>query len=236
MTDPKCDSINADLAIKQKVRSQTVTWKLFTSGSATVEFKLDNLSVDGLNATVLAGIGETIGVGTLEYCRGRVGLTSAVDYYGGPSVLSTAAVAISSASMPGFCVVGAESEYNAKDKNVTRANSAISYFDGKESELTLHILDKGKKAMLSYSHLVRPAFSVAAQMTHDRETNKSVLTMGTGYRLDGMTTVKGKLDSNGSLALTYMQTVRPKTTLTMSTSFDVNKLNSAKMGLSLAFE
>lgn len=232
----KSDEINADVAIKQKILGQTFTAKLFTGGSATSELKLDDLNVKGLTITLLGGIGKSLGVGTLEYCNGRVGATTAFDYYAGPDVKASTAVSFSAAQMAGFGVVGGEAVYDTSTKEVKGADAAVSYFDGKESEVTLHVQDKAKIGMLSYSHGVRPGFAVGAQMRYDREAKTAALAMGGAYRLDAATTVKSRLDSNGTLALSYIQTIRPKATLTLSTKFDVNSLEGAKMGLSLAIE
>lgn len=236
LANAKSDEINADLAIKQKVQGQTLTTKLFTSGSLTCELKLDKLGVEGLKSTILGGVGKNVGVGSVEYCQGRVGFTAEANYYAGPSVSSSLAVALTSSKISGFGVVGGEVEYDASTKTVSKMNAALSYFDGKESECTLHISDKAKTGMLGYAHQVRPGFSVAGQMKYDMPNSVAVLTMGTSYRLDGASTVKGKVDSTGNLALTYIQTIRPGTTLTMSTSFDVKKLDKAKAGFSVALE
>ncbi len=73
-------------------------------------------------------------------------------------------------------------------------------------------------------------------MDYDRAKNSAMLTMGAAAKLDGTTTIKGKLSSTGDLALTYLQVIRPNTTLTLSTTFDVKEMKSAKMGVSLAIE
>lgn len=232
----KDNTIDGDVSIKTKIQSATLTTKLLTGGTGTAELKLDDLGVKGLSSKLLAGIGKNVAVGTVEYAEGRVGVTSGFNYFSGPSAYGSLAVAVTPAKFAGYAVLGVESALNTETREPTFVNVAASFFDGKESECTVHVLDKGTKGMVSYSHHVRPGFSVGSQMTYDRGTKDTNLIMGSAYRLDGATTVKGKVDSTGLLALTYIQDIRPKTTLILSTKFSVNNFANSNIGCSLTFE
>lgn len=214
----------------------TVTGKLHTGGKEpTVEAKYESKDSQGRKYTVCGNAGRNLGTTYLEFTGGPLGVKVGADLLKS-QMAASAAIALSSNDYPGFAVLGAETEYNMADKEVSKLNYALSFFDGRESECTLHILDKAKKGMLSYSHHVRPGFSVGAQMIYERESTATSLALGTAYRLDGVTTIKAKLDSEGSLALSYIQDIRPSTKLIMSTKFDTSKFDSAKVGFSLTIE
>lgn len=234
-TNVKTGEIGGDLAVKQKLGSRTLTTKLLTSGAATTELKMSKVGLDGLKTTLLFGVGRKVGVVTLEYEQGAVATTVGADYYG-KKVKSSSAVVLSSAKMRGYAVVGGEGVYDVESGTVGGVNGALSYFDGGESEMTLQVMDKGARGKLSYSHCVRDDFAVAAEMLYDREAEAALLTMGAASQLDGATCLKGKLNSNGELALSYVQEVRKSTKLTLSTKFDVKEMKAPKMGLSIAIE
>lgn len=227
-------TIGADLAVKQKFGPHTQTLKLLTAGSAQGELKLDGFGFDGLTSTLAFGVGKKVGTASLEYKQGRVGLTAAGDYYGKTAKGSFAGI-LSNQKMAGFAVIGAEGGCSA-DGTVENVAGAVSFFDGKESEVSVHVSDRGEKGKVSYAHQVRPDFAVAGQMEKSAKDERALLTLGVAAKLDGATTVKGKLDSAGRVALTYLQVIRPKTTLTLSTAFDVSCLKEASMGVSLAIE
>lgn len=230
------DAIDADIATKAKIKGVAVTSKLFTnSKKATIEAKYE-LKDDKAGKTTISGlVGQGIGSSTVEFEGGLVGIKAAADFIT-RDISSSVAVTLSPESNPGFAVIGGDVTYSLDKKDATRADFALSYFDGKESECSLHVLDKATKGMVSYSHHVRAGFSVGAQMKYDRDTKATVLAMGNAYRLDGATTVKTKIDSEGTLALSYIQDIRSNTTLIMSSKFDVKKFESAKVGISLCVE
>lgn len=232
----KQDTIDAEVNGKFKVKDATLTGNLFTGGKLpTAELKYETIDSDGRKFTLCGTAGKGFAIGSAEMLAGPVGVKGLIDtknsnFYG------SGAVALSSEKYAGFVVVGAEATYNTDVKEMTMSNYAVSLFDGKESEVTLHVLDKAKKNMISYSHHVRPGFSVGGQMTYVRETRETALAMGTAVQLDGATTIKAKLDSEGSLALSYIQDIRPNTTLIMSSRFNTKTFDSAKVGISLTVE
>ncbi len=236
-TDPKgSGEIGADLEVKQKFgKSRTLTTKLLTNGAATAELKLEKLGLDGLKTTMLFGVGQKKGEAKIEYASNTLALMATADYYS-KKVKASATCRMTTNNMAGFAVLGTEAGYDVDKGEVNGVNSALSYFDGKESELTLHVLNKGASGKLSYSHQVKPDFAVAAEMTYNREKETTALTMGCASALDAETKLKGKLSSDGTLALTYLQLIRPETTLTLSTQFDVKEMKAPKFGLSLAIE
>lgn len=232
----KQDAIDADLAAKFKLKDATVTTKLFTAAKTpTVELKYESSDGKGrkVNITTLGGKG--LGNTSAEINAGALGIKLGADLIKS-DMYASAAVAVSPENFKGFIVLGAEGTYSSGTKEVTSTNYAVSFFDGKESEASVHVLDQGRKGMVSYSHHVRQGFSVGAQMTYIKETKATMLNMGLAYRMDGATTIKAKMDSEGICGLSYIQEIRPKTTLIMSSKFSAKTLENPKLGISLAIE
>lgn len=232
----KGDTIDGDVAAKLKIKGATITGKLFTGGKdPSTELKYETQGSKGQKLTVSGTAGKKLATTSTEILTGPFGVKLGVDF-ANSDLYASGALAVSPDKCNGFVVAGAESVYSLTEKKVTMSNYALSFFDGKESECALHILDQGKKAMISYSHHVRPGFSVGTQMNYARETKATSLAMGSAYRIDGATTIKAKLDSEGGLALSYIQDVRPNTTLIMSSKFNTVTFDSAKVGISLTME
>lgn len=221
-----------------------LTAKFFTTGKATAELKLDNPGVRGLTATLLAGTGGKGGefaTGSADFKHGPAGVHAAYDVQG-KKARASAAYAVAPAGYAGFFVLGVDGVVKKNDGEGEQAviadggDLAASYYDGAESEATAHILDKGRKMMLSYSHHVRPGFSVASQFKYDKEADDATLVFGGAARLDGATVVKAKVDSRGQAACSYIQDIRARTTLVLSAKFDIAKMDGANVGLSLAMD
>lgn len=240
VTDSKTQGVGCELAVKQKLGSRTVTTKLYTNGSCTSELALNTLGVKGLKGTVTGGLGgksKYAGKLQLEFSGdGPVAAKSVTDFYE-KTIDSSASCTISSSKLRGFAVCGVQAAYNYGDKSLLGVNGALSYFDVGGSEITLHLMDKGTKGKISYSHQVNKGFAAVAEMIYVHETEDiPQMTMGAAAELNDNTTLKGKLNSKGQIALTCLQTVQPGTTLTLSTSFDVKKMEAPKMGISIAIE
>lgn len=218
------------------VKGTTVTGKLYTSDKEpTVEAKYETNDSQGRKVTVCGNAGRDVSNSYVEFSGGPLGVKFGADLIKS-ELAGSVALTLSNKDYSGFAVCGAETEYSYADKKVTKLDYAFSFFDGKESECTLHLLDKAKQGMISYSHHVRPGFSVGTQLIYVRESMSTSLALGTAYRLDGATTIKAKLDSQGALALSYIQDIRPSTKLIMSSKFDTTKFDSAKVGFSLTIE
>lgn len=233
---PKDNAIDAEASAKLKVKGTTITGKLQTGAKdPIIEAKYEAKDSEGRNYTLGGDFGRNLAKSHVEFVGGPLGVKVSGDLIAS-EITASAALAISSSEYSGFAVVGAETQYSVADKEISKLNYALSFLDGRESECTLHVLDQAKSGMISYSHHVRPGFSVGAQMLYVRETAATSLSVGTAYRLDGATTIKGKLDSAGTMSLSYIQNVRPNTTLIMSSKFNTATFDSAKLGISLAIE
>lgn len=232
----KIEQIDAEISGKCKVKGVDFTGKAFTNGKLpTLEVKYNTTDAQGRKATLTGLFGKELRTGTAELLGGPVGVKIAGDAVSS-DVYGSLAVALTSDKYDGFIIAGAESSYNINAKELGKTSYGLSLFDGKESEVSLHATNRMQKAMLSYSHHVRHGFSAAAQIQHDFPEKRTQIALGAAYRLDGATAVKGKVDMDGFVALTYLQDIRPNTKLIMSSKFDPSKLDNAKVGVSLTVE
>ncbi|KAI0567340.1 Eukaryotic porin [Gracilaria domingensis] len=232
----KSDDVAAEISAKCKIKGATFTAKAFTGGRLpTLEAKYESCDAQGRKATLTTLAGKQLRVGTAEFLGGPVGVKLVADAIT-QDMYASLAVALTSDKYDGFIIAGAEGEYNVSKRQFGKSNYAVSLFDGKESEVSLHVADNMQTTMLSYSHHVRHGFSAAAQISHSFNADSTRIAMGAAYRLDGATTIKGKLDMDGCVALTYLQDIRPNAKLIMSSKFDPTKLDNAKVGVSLAIE
>ena len=229
----KSGSLAGDLAIKYQVYGAAMTTKLFTAGYLTNEAVIDRLGVKGLKLTVLGGLTSEsqTGSASLEYLHPNFAASAKVAT-GGPKLAGSLAV-----GSEGW-TVGAEAEYDAESQVLKSVNGALNYIDGKESEATLTVLDAGKVTKFAYSHDIRSDFSVAAEFAYDTENDSKLMTMGTKYNIDPITILKTKIDSAGTLAVSYIQALRPNTTLALCTKFDVRNMEKGtnKIGMSLCID
>lgn len=221
------------LSCKYLVSGASMKTMLTTNGALSHETTLENTGVDGLKVTVLGGVGpkQTLVV-TGEYCHPHFSALVAANCIGKPSVTTSIAV-----GMHGL-TAGLQTTFDVEKKEMGKINGLVNYSNGKEHEATLQLLDKAKKAKFCYSHIVKPDFSVAAEFDYDTSDESKVLTMGTKYSIDPETTLKSKLDSTGSVWLSYSQEIRKSTTLTLCTKFDARNMDkpSQQFGLTLAIE
>lgn len=232
----KDDSLAADIKTKATIQDCTITGELFTNGKdPKVEVKYDSGNISGTTGTLAITVGPSVGLAKAEIRRGILGLVVGSDMLSS-DVYGEVAMALMSKQFSGYAIIGGEAQYNTSENEISKANTAISYCDGSESEVALHLNDKMSRGIVSYSHYVRYGFSVGAQIEHSTITNETTMAMGSAYKLDGVTTVKAKVDSVGELGLSYIQRIRSNTTLIMSSVIDVNKIDITKVGISIAVE
>lgn len=232
----KTGQIDAEISATAKLKGVSLTAQAFTSGKMpNLEVEYETSDDQGRKATLSGVVGKGLRNCSAELLGGPVGAKFAADAMS-TDLYGSLAVAFTSDKYEGFVIAGAESEYNVDSKKIGATNYGVSFFDGKESEISVHVSGSMKKTMLSYSHHVRQRFSAAAQIEHELQTKTTEVALGGAYKLDGATTVKGKVDMDGFVALTYLQDIRPNTKLVMSSKFDPRKLDSAKVGMSLTIE
>mmetsp|Transcript_44970 Transcript_44970/g.110387 ORF Transcript_44970/g.110387 Transcript_44970/m.110387 type:complete len:275 (+) Transcript_44970:2378-3202(+) len=228
----KDDSLVSTVSLKYKVYGNALTTKLLSSGKVSTEATIDQLGVDGLKAVLNGAIAESTQAASakLEYIHPHLAATTLVDVFKGPSVHSTVALGL------GPNTVGAEVNYDTGKAGITSYALAVSRADA-ESEMTAHLTDKLRKIKAAYCHSVSSTMTVGASISYDRDSEATAMAMGVKSVLDKTTTVKAKLDTKGSLALAYVSTIRPETTMVLSTVVDLQKFEaSPTLGFSLTYD
>lgn len=218
------------------------TTTFYTSGKMINELKVsDRLGVKGLTVKTRAevrpsesGIDQKLGA-NIDFIHGPLAMTLAGDN-ARRAVPFSMAMAAYPKQLTGYCVAAIAGELQFDESYRDKTSFALSYFDGRESECTLRVGPRSNTAEVSYSHNVRPGLSVAGLIEFDNVKDKTNMVFGGEGRLDGATVVKAKLRSDGQVGLSYIQDVRDRTQLILSTKFDVTTLDSAKIGISLALE
>mmetsp|Transcript_17168 Transcript_17168/g.29985 ORF Transcript_17168/g.29985 Transcript_17168/m.29985 type:complete len:330 (+) Transcript_17168:105-1094(+) len=151
-------------------------------------------------------------------------------------------------------IVGAETQVNLQTSTVVeydlvasytdsidadlamKAGTAASVFPG-TSEVTLSLLNQATMIKTSYSHAVSKDVAVAGEVVYGLLDNSRLLTMGVSVALDSLSTVKGKVNTEGLVGLAYIAKVRPGVTLSLCSALNVKELDKGqKMGVQLAYE
>jgi len=165
-----------------------------------------------------------------EYKHDFVTLNGSVD------VLNQAGTEASLAGVVGYegFSVGLQSKYGAGKVlavNATAAYSANDYV------FTLFGFFKTNTVGVSYFHRVTANATAGFDASFELDKPKtagSKLTVGGSYQLDADTAVKGKLDTEGKLSLSYAQRLSKYARLVVATSLNINN-PSSKAGQSYGF-
>jgi len=86
-----------------------------------------------------------------------------------------------------------------------------------------------------YYHKVSPLMQVGVNLSKPLSKPDTDIEFGCAYKLDGDTSVKGKVDAAGKLSCSYKQKISKLTTMTLAAQVDVVNLtdNKHKFGLAL---
>lgn len=234
-TSEKSEDIVGELVLKAQQKGATLTATLLTDSIPVGSLKYEQIDPVGRRSSVSVTGSESVAIGKGELVTSRMGLEMDVNFLKREVVASVAA-AIAPAAYGSFVVVGAKGMFNLREGELYDGKLAASLYDGRESEFTVEMEGKGNVTTASYSHLVRPGMSVAGHMKYNKDSGDAVTTLGGAFKLDAVTILKGRLDTTGMASLSYIQTVRPNTSIVLSTSFDVTKFETAQVGASLTLE
>ena len=165
-----------------------------------------------------------------EYKHDYVALNGSVD------VLNNEGTEASLSGVVGYegFSVGMQSKYSRGALSAVNGSAAYTTND---YVFTLFGLFKSNRIGVSYFHRVTPYASAGFDASFDldkQQASPSKLTVGGSYLLDVDTTVKGKLDTDGKLSLSYAQRLSRFARLVVGTSFNINNPNT-KSGHSYGF-
>lgn len=131
--------------------------------------------------------------------------------------------------------VGLQSKYSG---GILSAVNGTAAYTTNDYVFTLFGLFKSNKIGVSYFHRITPAASAGFDASFDLDKAQAVpskLTVGGSYQLNVDTTVKGKLDTDGKLSLSYAQRYSRYLRGVVGTSFNINHVNTNKSGVSFGF-
>jgi len=165
-----------------------------------------------------------------EYKHDYVALNGSVD------VLNNEGTEASLAGVVGYegFSVGLLSKYS---RGALSAINGAAAYTTNDYVFTLSGFFKSNKIGVSYFHRVTPYATAGFDASFDldkQQASPSKLTVGGSYQLDLDTTLKGKLDTDGKLSLSYAQRLNKYARLIVGTSLNINNPN-AKSGHSYGF-
>jgi len=165
-----------------------------------------------------------------EYKHDYVSLNGSVD------VLNTEGTEAALAGVVGYegFSVGLQSKYS---RGALSAVNGTAAYTTNDYVFTLFGLFKSNRIGVSYYHRINPFAAAGFDASFDldkAQASPSKLTVGGSYQLDIDTTVKGKLDTDGKLSLSYAQRLNKYARLIVGASFNINNPNG-KSGHSYGF-
>nr|GMC50505.1 mitochondrial outer membrane protein porin 2-like [Ipomoea batatas] len=132
---------------------------------------------------------------------------------------------------------GTEASYAFAVRNFTKYNAGVSLTKPNFS-VSVILAEKGDALRATYLHHLdqKKRGTVVGEMERKFSANKSTLTVGCSYAVDAHTTVKAKLNNHGKLGALVQHELKPKSSLTVSGSFDTKAMDRIpKFGVSLSF-
>ncbi|KAF2316238.1 hypothetical protein GH714_041579 [Hevea brasiliensis] len=132
--------------------------------------------------------------------------------------------------------LGTDLSFDTQTGNFTKCNAGLSYSNA-DLIASLTLNDKGDSLKASYYHIVNPAHTVGAEVSHSFSTNENTITVGSQHALDPLTTVKARVNNLGRVSALIQHEWRPKSFFTLSGEVDSKAIEkSAKFGLALALK
>jgi len=130
-------------------------------------------------------------------------------------------------------IAGYQMSFDTAKSKLAKNNFAVGHI-GADYALSTTIND-GNVFAGSYSHKVSPSLEAAAQISLTSSTNAVTVGLAGKYALDSDTTIRGKINDNGQIGLSYEQDLRKGITLNLSTLIEGSNLNGGghKVGLGI---
>lgn len=242
LSTSKSEDLIGELSVKAKLKGTTLSAKLLTdsdSPAGEIKYEREDPTFNRRASITFCASGKGDKIATkADLLTSSIGLSVDADIIN-RCITTSATSTIAPSSFGSFVVIGAQGLFDLTEGSVSGSKVSASLFDGIQSEVNVQctgVPNKPECIVTSYSHLVRPGFSVAGNITYKNESGSAVAAMAGALKLDGATTIKGKLESSGLTSLSYIQKVRPHTEVVLSSTFDVTKFETAKVGISVTLE
>jgi len=237
--DEKVTGIEAELKAKytNKANGLCMTNKWTSQNVLGVELDLCDSIVDGLKLGVNSqffllrnSVAVRVNGG---YRRDWLNMNASLDVFGGPTVSADAVVKVQG------LFAGVDVTYDVPTNQLSKYDVAVGM---NHNEYSLAVMAKKQLSVFSASvfHRARPDLLTGCTATWDKGAKASnvVFDFGSQYHLDRDAFVKGKIDSNGRIGLSYTQNLRSFLKVTLGCLIDSKHLgqNSHKLGLSVTFD
>jgi len=201
----------------------------------TLEVSLANKLVDGLR----------VGVESVTTTGKPKSLTGTIEY-SNKSTISQLVVDLQKTTVDASTVVayenfllGAKTQIDPAKPGVSNAECVVGYTT-KDFTVTAGVNSAKEEATGTYVYRLAslPDATLAGSYTFKTTNSSSTFAVGGSYRCDATATVKGKIESNGTLSLLYTQKMNDNLTLGLGTSIKTGQLgaaNSQEVGVSLKY-
>eukprot|EP00281_Chroomonas_sp_CCMP1168_P031725 CAMPEP_0206236620 /NCGR_PEP_ID=MMETSP0047_2-20121206/13816_1 /ASSEMBLY_ACC=CAM_ASM_000192 /TAXON_ID=195065 /ORGANISM="Chroomonas mesostigmatica_cf, Strain CCMP1168" /LENGTH=321 /DNA_ID=CAMNT_0053660975 /DNA_START=46 /DNA_END=1012 /DNA_ORIENTATION=+ len=225
----KDGSIGAVLELKKKVSVLDVTARMDHKGAATLVAEhntlIPNLNLKGEGA--LNGSSVKI---SADYKHDAIMTCASLDPIKSVIAVNSCVGVVKDVN------VGCTTSYAyGKGKWTTPAISA--QYQGPNYQLAANVENLGEKIGVTYHQTVNKEVNVAISIGQAGGDSKNLnMALGTSYKIDKDSSVKGKVDSAGILSALYVQKIRPQMTLKVSGQVNTTKLsadNAHKIGVAL---
>jgi len=235
--EQKGDALVGTITPSYKLKEFGTTFlaEVNTKKDIKLEASVENQLVEGSKVTVT---GEAKGKDSFvtvygEYKHPRATVTGSFDFgkSNGQTIKSTALFGMAPFSL------GLSCEYLMGQTNEMKNFNTTLGYTTKEFEATLFGRTSGDKNEIggSYFHNVNSDLVFGAEAVFDTSTpdSKPKLAMGTQYKLNEDTIVKGKLDTTGVVQASIAQRLSRNSKLTFGAKVDTK--NNNQLGLGFAF-
>jgi len=149
--------------------------------------------------------------------------------------LKTAGPIINGAAVVGYngWIAGYQTSFDTAKSKLTKNNFAIGYL-GPDYTLSTTIND-GNVFAGSYSHKISPSLEAAAQISLTSSTNAVTVGLAGKYVIDDAALIRGKINDNGQIGLSYQQDLVKGVTLNLSSLIEGSALNAGghKVGVGI---
>ncbi|CAI9766865.1 unnamed protein product [Fraxinus pennsylvanica] len=225
----------------------------YSSGDVAAQYKYNNISTD-VKVDTESNISATFTVAEIVPSSKTIATVKFPNYESGklefqyfhPHASLTAAVGLNQSppldlsvtlGTPTFAL-GAEAGYETTTGKLTKYTAGITVTKP-DSCASIILGDKGDMIKASYIHYLDQLKKSAAvgEITRKFSTNENTFTVGGSYYIDGLTSVKMKLNNHGILGAVLQHELIGKSLVTLSSEFETKALDKTpRFGVALALK
>jgi len=229
--------IDGSFDVKYKITEHGVTLKekWTTDNQLNTEITAEDCISKGLKLSANINFAPQTGKKNAVMSAGFKGesfnTSTDLDYNGGSPLVSASVVL----AHQGW-LAGAQLGFDASKNNLTKSNFAMGYT---QNDFVLHSnVNDGKVFGASVFHKVRPDLQVGFSMNWNQGNQASQLGLGGVYIVDKDTSLRAKINNQGSLGLGLTHRLRDGIEVTLCSNVDVKNFSQGghKLGFGLNLE